>query len=241
MSSILRALKKLESESFYKDETSSLPQEIDTKKALNKRVKGFWLTSRINTILLTAVILIGLALLVLSQRDLFRGESEKEIPPPAPLKREIKGSPRKVPKKTVNVAALSPKVEMKPKGPVDRMEKTSSPPVETKKTTQKEIPVPLTEKTTISRESAEIVPPEAKPPEPPRENPPIAEKQLDISGFRLEAIIWARNSESRFAVINGKIVRAGGSMNGTTVKELGRDHVTLESGGREANLKFRAD
>ena len=241
MSSILRALKKLESESSYKDETPSLPQEIDTKKALNKRVKGFWLTRRINTILLTAVILIGVALLVLSQRDLFMGKSEKEIPPPAPLKREIRGPSEKVPEKAVNVAALSPKIEMKPKGPVDRTKRTASPSVETKKTAQKEIPVPRTEKTTISREPAEVVPPEVKPLEPPRGNPPIVEKPLDISGFKLEAIIWASNPESRFAVINGKIVRAGGSMNGTTIKEVGRNHVILESGSREASLKFKAE
>ena len=111
------------------------------------------------------------------------------------------------------------------------------------KTVQKEIPAPLVEKPSLSRtpQKIEVASSEEKPPAPQRKAPSIPEKPLDISGFKLEAIVWARDPESRFAVINGKIVRAGGSMGGMTIKEVGRNHVTLESGSREADLRFRAE
>ncbi len=61
---------------------------------------------------------------------------------------------------------------------------------------------------------------------------------LDTTSYRLEAVVWSDNPSSRFAVINGNIVRAGAIMKDVTVKDIQRDGVILESGGKTGALRF---
>jgi hypothetical protein len=64
---------------------------------------------------------------------------------------------------------------------------------------------------------------------------------LDTTSYRLEAVVWSDNPSSRFAVINGNIVRAGAIMKDVTVKDIQRDGVILESGGKTGALRFTLD
>jgi hypothetical protein len=68
-----------------------------------------------------------------------------------------------------------------------------------------------------------------------RPGPP---EELDLSGYRLEAIVWAKNPESRFAVINGTIVRAGGFFEDISITAIERDGVRIRSGDIQAELRF---
>ena len=56
--------------------------------------------------------------------------------------------------------------------------------------------------------------------------------------FELQAIVWADLPESRFAVINGVIVRAGGMIEGVSVTDIGKDYVSFKSGHRAWKMKI---
>ncbi|MFH1487691.1 MAG: hypothetical protein ABII06_02200 [Pseudomonadota bacterium] len=246
MSSILRALKKLENQSSDAKEATSAAGAIDTKKAVNKRVKGFWLTNRITTVSLTVVILLVLGGLVFTQRNFFYGETRTSVPQPAPEK-EVKKVPVKAPVMTAPAVSRSAEGETRPGDlPESSSPERVSMTIRAEKPPQEKTLPPLPEEDKIPGSDAPravaLLPSEGKPREPlPEKKPSVAEKALDTSGFKLEAIVWAMDPESRFAVINGQIVRAGGTLRGMSIKEIGRNHVALESDGREGRLKFRAE
>jgi type II secretory pathway component PulC len=58
--------------------------------------------------------------------------------------------------------------------------------------------------------------------------------------FKLEALVWSTNPESRFAVISGQIVKVGQSIRGASVTEIERDHVALKSGDQTWELRIQA-
>ena len=59
--------------------------------------------------------------------------------------------------------------------------------------------------------------------------------------FKLQAIVWSEVPESRFAVVNGVIVRAGNKIEGVSVREIGKDHVTFKSGQKTWTMKMMAE
>jgi len=59
--------------------------------------------------------------------------------------------------------------------------------------------------------------------------------------FQLQAIVWSDAPESRFAVINGVIVRAGGMIEGVSVTDIGRDYVSFKSGQRTWKMKMTTE
>jgi hypothetical protein len=59
--------------------------------------------------------------------------------------------------------------------------------------------------------------------------------------FKLQAIVWSDAPESRFAVINGVIVRAGGMIEGISVSDIGKDHVLFKSGQRTWKMKMTTE
>jgi hypothetical protein len=60
------------------------------------------------------------------------------------------------------------------------------------------------------------------------------------STFKLEALVWSTDPGSRFAVINGQIVKAGQSIQGASVAEIERDYVALKSGDQTWKLRIQA-
>ena len=58
------------------------------------------------------------------------------------------------------------------------------------------------------------------------------------SEFKLDALVWSNNPKSRFAVINGRIVRAGETVKGASITEIQRDYVALKSGNRTWELRL---
>lgn len=59
--------------------------------------------------------------------------------------------------------------------------------------------------------------------------------------LKLQAIVWSEVPESRFAVINGAIVRAGGMIEGISVTDIGRDYVSFKSGQRTWKMKIMTE
>lgn len=64
---------------------------------------------------------------------------------------------------------------------------------------------------------------------------------IDESLFKIDGIVWSSDPKQSFAVINGSIVRVGGSIEGMKVADIGNDYVILESpdGDTKVRLTYR--
>ena len=85
--------------------------------------------------------------------------------------------------------------------------------------------------------------PVEKPAERAARRPTAGSKPADIQFFddprlQLQAIAWSAQAKDRIAVINGSLVREGGQVKGVTVIEIGLDEVAFEEGGRRWKQKF---
>lgn len=69
MSSILKALKRIEKDAPPQDESHPWPRPIDSKKAFNSRVKKTWLYNKLLRLLVIFIILGAVGWLVISQRE----------------------------------------------------------------------------------------------------------------------------------------------------------------------------
>ena len=58
---------------------------------------------------------------------------------------------------------------------------------------------------------------------------PAVVEALNEERFTLGGIVWSSDAEQSFAVINGTILRVGGSLKGAVVTEIGRNYVVLWS------------
>jgi len=218
----LKALKKLENEPLLQDEVQSLPGKFDPKKAINKRAKSIWLVNRVLSVLVFAMILTVGAWLVVSHRPFFTRKPSPAINIPKSPKKEERAA--SIPaQKRVDEAAPAP---TKPIIHSDQMTPKPVPP-------KQEAPTPKTpekhEAFAMERQETPVI------------KQPIIARPIDETLFKVEAIVWSNRPESRFAVINGHIVRAGGSVEGMTVTQIGRDYVAVQSGDRGGKLRFKLE
>jgi pSer/pThr/pTyr-binding forkhead associated (FHA) protein len=70
---------------------------------------------------------------------------------------------------------------------------------------------------------------------------PAPETEKESSPFKLEMIAWSENAKSRFAVVNGRIVRIGTAIDGAFVEEIGKAHVALRSEKQQWELRLAQD
>ena len=64
-------------------------------------------------------------------------------------------------------------------------------------------------------------------------------KQKNNDKLKIQAIVWSSNPEDRMAVVNDKIVRAGGSVDGVVVTHIGEDYILVKEGKEEWEVKFQ--
>jgi len=162
MSSILNALKKLEKDPPPKDETQIFQQQIDTKRAINKRAKGTWLFRKFATLFIVAVIVVGGGWFAWNQKSALRQKffpdtdssekkaettaspaAKKEAPPVAAAKTPEKSAsslPRErkmvppMPEKVVKVQSVKPpKASVLPEHKEEAEEKPAEVPAPSKK------------------------------------------------------------------------------------------------------------
>jgi hypothetical protein len=229
LSSILKALKKAEEQSPKLDVPSDLLKKVDTKEVVSRRAKHSRTHHRI---LVTAVVLIVAGLgtwLVLFTKDPFqflqgKGKEEGALVPSAPVREANPpaASLNELPASTVQ----SEKV----------IEKTAELPRE------KESPA-VASYSGMEKQEREVPKPARRAASSPQPSPSkeTLEGHPDGSRFKLEAIVWAENESSRFAVINGQILRAGGSIDGLTILAVGKEQVSVRSSGRDWELKFTVE
>jgi hypothetical protein len=98
---------------------------------------------------------------------------------------------------------------------------------------------PVVEKSAVNVPGVPVEP-EPAPPQSPEPMPvePAQGRDIDLDDYRLEAIVWSNNPASRFAVINGQIVRAGGNLDDISVTAIERESVKVRSDKGTGELRF---
>jgi hypothetical protein len=226
LSSILKALKKLESETTEFSEERFLPQKIDRKRAFGQRAKESWLYDRLLSVSIFTVILVLGAWFFFNRETLLVGKRSPQTQPMETQAGPATTSPDPLPKAApLNAALSTPPLEKRLESPAAAPAENPSGPISPRpenppRAEAQDPSASLLQGQSVSEPSAT----------------PIAQSNL-----RLEAIIWSNKPESRFAVINGRIVRAGAVVDGIVVTEIGRDYVSLKSGRRNWKMAFRLE
>jgi pSer/pThr/pTyr-binding forkhead associated (FHA) protein len=67
---------------------------------------------------------------------------------------------------------------------------------------------------------------------------PTVPGALFDEGFKLDGIVWSSDAEQSFAVINGSILRVGGSIEGAVLTDIGRNYVVLRFREDDSEIKL---
>ena len=251
MSSILKALKKLEN--TYPEQNDSLfrSQKIRLLKTTPRSAKGFWSFTKWFFIIFTVLALSAGGWLILSRKP-----KEKPLDWVAKKKTEPQKStslPGKtsstfnLPEKEAPASRLIEKSDpiktvekksgfaRKPKTPDLELKKEITP-TEPRRLSGKKTPGPVLAPkkmpaTEIKKEFEQKTRPE-----------PFAElpvKQANETSLELQAIAWSDDTNRRIAVINGRILREGGSIEGVSIVRINQDDVVFKKGGEAWKQVFR--
>ncbi len=241
MSSILKALKKIETETspfagFQLNET-----QIDPRKVITARVKRVRLFRKISSFLSIALMLAVCGWVLVRYYPWISVNLFSRKPPkmtPAPLKFN-NTNPKKpiIPPPEAKPARLAATEVIKAENLINRVSKPGhaitpangrSPKSNftIAKAAPKKIAAPThtalqrKHRSTANEKSAAI-------------------QSLDDSRFRLQAIAWSAKAHQRMAVINGRILREGESLDGFLVAHIHEDEVILSDGGTSWRIEFR--
>lgn len=225
MSSILKALKKLEEEKsqLQEEKEINVSREILKQHTENRSiVKWLWLFGSAAT-----VVILVLAAALIRKTSTTEEVKSGEVPVasrPAPPLSQVKNLPE------------SPKLTGRDKGAV------TVPPLSSKEANpgaSQQMPV-TTHESSTKQEKIEFPPlkvPLAEPPKAePATNPAAPREAKSGPALTLSGIAWNKDSADRLAIINGQPIATGGSVSGAVVDEILPDRVKLSHNGRIIEL-----
>ena len=277
MSSILKALKRIEGESPPPQSFPSLPGSVDPKQAVSSNAKRRWLFRRLITVSLILLVIVAAAILIYHQRQfiaakLFSAESpaakpQKEGSPgekPNIFKAKIphtsskqikrKPGPSRLAKHRTKTAAPGQNTKVsredvnpqRPAVAVDRQPPKTMPAIASKqpqsgitghKPARKQ---PSRQKFRPSKKSIAgkraASPKSATGVQKPRKAKTYA--KLNDSKLKLQALAWSSDAARRMAVIDGRIVREGESVDGYQIDQIRREDVIVSDGRQSWSLEF---
>jgi len=224
LSAILEALKRIEREP-QQTGLQSLPEQLDPRKSLEKRLRRQWFRRRMMMLSLLLTLLGAGTWAVIQYKpwanpgnsipavhsDAGKDEPKQAVVPPR--SRRGTGSSLSVSEKTPGKTGFpGPKITGETGFVPNANRPLKSGPKEARQETQEASPAIRAQKS-----------PSPSPGEP---------------DLKLDALVWSSNPRSRFAVINGQIVRAGETVRGASITEIERDHVALKSGNKMWELRL---
>ena len=62
--------------------------------------------------------------------------------------------------------------------------------------------------------------------------------RIDDAKLKLQALAWSEDADRRMAVINGRIVHEGESVDGFQIKKIREEDVVVSQGGKSWRLEF---
>ena len=264
MSSILKALKRIEVLSPRSEKFFTMPQTIDPKQANISKTRRRWFAPSLIVIILALLVVIVAAMVIFSRRQpviakKFQTEvSEKQSENPASLLEKSNIFKAKIPINSTNPTEESTrkaqlaKNQMKsalPDGKV--INKPANAPVDQKNSTPTTtVQSPQPGRTTPLKKPQQKRPasqdtvaaksvPSGKPAtKPKKSNKARKYERMDDAKLKLQALAWFSDASKRMAVINSHIVREGGSVDGYQVTQIRRQDVVVSDGSKSWRLVF---
>jgi hypothetical protein len=266
LSTILKALKRIDQTTPPPDDLQSWPPKIDAKKTVKIRAHKIWLYRKVYLTLILTVILIAAGWLAYSQKHWLTAKifpqktsakgpiyQAKIDPGPDESKGVVSEKEPTLKRQDARPGAGS---RQRPAGvdrPRRRLPRT---PASQKSQKNKILPssrkiqppeTKIKAKSNTSRLPAAIsgksvqsdTRPEAA--ASTKKSPSQVTrsyKRLDDSKFDLQAIAWSKEASQRLAVINGHIVREGDSVEGFLVNQIRQENVVLNDGTTSWQLEF---
>ena len=220
MSSILKALRKLEEETPRYGE--SQPYPVDVKKTVENGVNKKQLYYKLFLIGFSAIIIVSGSLFLLTRQTASKGKISpgsvvvvRKAIPPRPKKEKVK---------IASVPDLKPR--KKHAKPSDRIKKKENLPG------SHQVKIPASRKV-IKEKSYED-----NRTKPKSARSAIPFKSAGGSGLKLQAIAWSSDSKDRIAVVNGRILREGSSIEGSLIIRIDKNDVSFQKGGEQWRQKF---
>jgi type IV secretory pathway VirB10-like protein len=267
LSSILKALKKIDASSLPDDTSPPWPHPGDAGDAITRSIKKRWLIRRMTTYILVAACVISLAVLLYfrqvdsgsrertaeaqsgaktRQGQVYRAKIAKTAPPDGPAASKPSPSPppgTSTPPVTPTLPNPSaPSLQRAPAAPAVGTSRDTARISRTRKALPKKSKKAATKiAPTTGETSARKPPPGADAGKssvpPPAERSTPSSRRQD-TGLVLQAIAWAPEPSRRIAVVNGSIVKEGDSVEGYTLMRIRKDDIVLNDGGKTWQLEF---
>ncbi len=279
MSSILKALKKIEGDSPPPQPYPSLPKTIASRQGHKSNRSRLW--RKILYLLLMLLVMAGVTVLLFSQRRLIIAKmmsivsSESPTASPAadssrtPIYRAKvpNASAKPVPKppavnrrtKTLTKKGVSGSGEKKFQASTQSSKRpliSGTSPSQTapgnrkpdtlrnsrvKKPLKKDLPPPSSApaKSPIAQKDTRPTAPAAKAKQPAKTRSRKTYDQISDSKLKLQALAWSDDAVRRMAVINGRIVHEGESVDGYQVVEIRAEDVIVNAAGKSWRLEFK--
>ena len=218
MSSILKALRKLEEETPRYGE--SQPYPVDVKKTVENGVNKKQTYYKLFLILFSAIIIVSGSLFLLTRQTTSKGKNTPDAV--LVIRKAIPPRPKKENVKIASVPDLKPR--KKRARPSNRIKKNLP--------GSRQVKIPASRKVmkeksygdnrTKSKSARSAIP----------------FKSAGSSGLKLQAIAWSSDSKERIAVVNGRILREGSSIEGALIIKIDKNDVSFQKGGEQWRQKF---
>jgi hypothetical protein len=220
LSSILKALKKLEKDTpRYGD---SQPYPVDVRKTVEKGVKEKQNSYKIFFMLFAAIILVFGGWLLLSRKPFLEEKSSS-----TKISSARKPVAQKKKKEEVKLASIP---DLKPRKkrakPFDRIKKNENLP------SSRQVKIPASRKVMKKKFYGD------NRTKPKSARSAISFKSSGGTGLKLQAIAWSRDSKESIAVVNGRILREGSSIEGSLIIKIDKNDVSFQKGGEQWKQKF---
>jgi protein TonB len=226
VSSILKALKKLEDENPPKGRSVVWPSGSAPRRAIRR-----WdITSGWSAVLLWGLLAVVVLISVGGIFLYLLSPSDRNAVPTASVGRPVA--------KPIIASPPEPVAKLPQSPPVPTPKEASpptAPPVGKAAPMPKAVPPPAVKKVPSAprKEKSPVRAVEAEP-----DRAAIADLPVLTTDLKLQAISWASAPGGRLAVINGNIMREGASLEGYTIVQIDRDEVVVRKGSEQWKLVF---
>lgn len=255
MSSILRALKKLENEPRHQEGTPALESKFvslaDTEP--RRSVASTFLRVVGTGIVCGLVILAGWWFFAekstppapITQQGPTPGPRLAETAPAAPpvMEKEPPSAALEAPE----MSAVETGAEQEPAAPAEELPLQIADPENVSVVEEqipqetfpvREVPGPARDEQ-LSEPVAKAVIASSRPTPPPAKTVEVKIPRLSDPDMKLQAVTWSRTPQKRIAVINNRILREGELVSGYLIKRINQDDVIVTLDGEEWKLLFR--
>jgi hypothetical protein len=253
LSSILKALKKIDESSPPDDNSPPWPHPEEARDAITRSIKKRWLIRRMTTYILVAACLISLTVLLYFRQADKASRARNADTQPEKITNQGQVHRAKTVKTAPSTASTPPVRKPLPGNTPPGLQRTPAPPTaepsrpaagrnQTRKPLPKKSMKAITKRE--PRTGGKAV--RTSPPEPdtvksstasPAEKP-TQYSRLQSTEMKLQAIAWAPEPSRRIAVVNGSIVKEGDSVAGYTLMRIRKDDIVLNDGRKSWQLEF---